>query len=136
MANEIKSKLAFINYRVKEVILKQNDNFKNPGEPIDIVFNLNHETIKNENEMKIILKVEVFKDAEEKNYPFYMSVTLEGNFETEGDDIERFEINGIALLYPYVRAIISTYTANSNMPTLILPPINVGNYYKSKKQEN
>lgn len=136
MSNEIKSKLAFISYKVKEVILKQNDNFKNPGEPINIVFDLKHETIKQENSMKILLKVEVFKNAEEKNYPFYMSATLEGNFETEGEDIERFEINGIALLYPYLRAIISTYTANSNMPTLILPPINVGNYYKSYKQKN
>ena len=135
MSNEIKSKLAFINYKVKEVILKQNNNFKNPREPINVVFYLNHETIQKENNMKIILKVEVFKNAEEKNYPFYMKVELEGNFETEGEDIERFEINGIALLYPYVRAIVSTYTANSNMPTLILPPINVGNYYKTKKQQ-
>ena len=63
-----------------------------------------------------------------------MSVTIEGKFKTEGDDIEKFEINGIALLFPYLRSIISTYTANSNMPTLILPPINVGNYYKEHKK--
>lgn len=136
MSNEIKSKLSFINYKVKEVILKQNDGFKNPGEPIDVIFNLKHETIKNGSNMKIILKVEVFENAEENNYPFNMVVVLEGNFETEGEDIERFEINGIALLYPYVRAIISTYTANSNMPTLILPPINVGAYYNKQKMKN
>ena len=136
MSNEIKSKLSFINYKVKEVILKQNDSFKNTGEPIDVIFKLKHETIKNDSNMKIILKVEVFENAEENNYPFNMCVTLEGNFETEGEDIERFEINGIALLYPYVRAIISTYTANSNMPTLILPPINVGAYYNKQKTKN
>ena len=72
--------------------------------------------------------------AEENNYPFYLKTVLEGEFEIEGDDIEKFEINGISLLYPYVRSIISTYTANSNIPTLVLPPINVINYYKNNKE--
>ena len=134
MSNEVKNKLAFVNYNVKEVILKENDKFQNLGEPIAIGFDLSHKTITNKNNMKIILKTEIFKNAEENNYPFYMSVTIEGNFKTEGDDIEKFEINGIALLFPYLRAIISTYTANSNMPTLILPPINVGNYYRKHKE--
>ncbi len=133
MSNEIKSKLIFIDYKVKEVILRRNDNFESDGSPVDVAFDIKHKTVKKDNDMKIILEVEVFKEAEEKNYPFYIKVILEGNFETEGEDIERFEINGIALLYPYIRAIISTYTANSNIPTLILPPINVANYYKSKK---
>ena len=134
MSNEIKSKLAFVNYKVKEVILRENDKFQNSVEPIEIGFDLTHKTIKEENNMKIILKTEIFKNAEKNNYPFYMSVTIEGKLKTEGDDIEKFEINGIALLFPYLRSIISTYTANSNMPTLILPPINVGNYYKEHKK--
>ena len=29
MSNEIKSKLAFVNYKVKEVILRENDKFQN-----------------------------------------------------------------------------------------------------------
>ena len=88
--------------------------------------------------MKINLILTIFDKAEENNYPFYMKTVLEGKFALEGDNIETFEINGIALLYPYIRSIISTYTANSNMPTLILPPINVANYYKNskKKKEN
>lgn len=130
MKNEVKSKLSFINYKVKEVILKQNDSFHNNDTPIEIDFNLEHETNISNNRMKIKLVVTVFDNAEEKNYPFYMKITLEGDFIVEGEDITIFEINGIALLYPYIRAIISTYTANSNIPTLILPPINVAHYYK------
>ena len=138
MQNEIKSKLSFISYRVKEVILKQNDNFQNKAKPINVDFKLEHNTDISDNIMKINLILTIFDKAEENNYPFYMKTVLEGKFALEGDNIETFEINGIALLYPYIRSIISTYTANSNMPTLILPPINVANYYKNskKKKEN
>lgn len=138
MQNEVKSKLSFINYKVKEVILKQNDSFHNTEKPIKIEFNIEHETNISNNKMKIKLIVTVFDNAEENNYPFYMKIVLEGDFVVEGENIAMFEVNGIALLYPYIRAIISTYTANSNIPTLILPPINVANYYqkhnKTKKE--
>lgn len=140
MSNEVKSKLSFIKYKVKEVSLKQNDSFKIiDNKPIDIEFKLNHETEFLDNKMKLKLSVIVFDDAEKNNFPFYMKVVLEGDFIVEGADISTFEINGIAILYPYIRAIISTYTANSNIPTLILPPINVANYYQkhnNTKKEN
>ncbi|MCI8654583.1 MAG: hypothetical protein HFJ48_01730 [Clostridia bacterium] len=129
-----KSKLRFIDYQVKEVILKQNDKFINDKEEIDIDFDLKHMTNIKDNRMKIKLEIVIFDETEEKNYPFYMKTVLEGNFAIEGQDIEKFEINGISLLYPYVRAIISTYTANSNIPTLILPPINVIEYYNKRKE--
>lgn len=129
-----KSKLRFIDYQVKEVILKQNDKFINDKEEIDIDFDLKHTTNVKDNRMKIKLEIVIFDETEEKNYPFYMKTVLEGNFAIEGQDIEKFEINGISLLYPYVRAIISTYTANSNIPTLILPPINVIEYYNKRKE--
>ena len=130
MQNDIKSKLSFINYQVKEVLLKQNDSFNSDGQPIEVKFDVEHETEISNNIMKINLIVTIFNNAEENNYPFYIKVKLEGKFGVEGDNIEMFEINGIALLYPYVRSIISTYTANSNIPTLILPPINIHEYYK------
>ncbi|MCI8699748.1 MAG: hypothetical protein HFJ47_00200 [Clostridia bacterium] len=133
MDKVVKSKLRFINYQIKEVVLKQNDKFTNDKEEIDIDFDLKHTTNISDNRMKIKLEIIVFDEAEAKNYPFYMKTVLEGNFAIEGEDIEKFEINGISLLYPYVRAIISTYTANSNIPTLILPPINVIEYYKKRK---
>ena len=68
---------------------------------------------------------EIFKDAEKNNYPFEMTVSLTGKFECEGEEPEKFSKNAIAILYPYVRAIVSTYTANANVNALILPAINV-----------
>ena len=137
MNSDIKSKLCFINYSVNKVILEKNNEFQKTDKPIEVDFNLEHKTIFNNsnNKMNIILDLKVFDNAKINNFPFYMNINLEGEFITEGDNIEAFEINGIALLYPYIRSIVSTYTANSNIPTLILPSINVAAYYENNKKK-
>lgn len=136
MDNKVKSRLSFINYEVEKVILEKNQMFKSEGKPISISFDIEHNTKIHDNSMRIELIVTIFEKANENNLPFYMQVILDGYFEIEGDNIEVFEMNGIALLFPYIRAIVSTYTANANMPTLVLPPINVANYYKEYKEKN
>lgn len=133
MDKNINSKLSFFGYYVKEVSFKMNDSFKSSDEPVKIKSSLNHITKIEEDKMYIELNLSVFDNMEENNYPFEMKVKLVGQFAIQGDNIQKFEINGIAILYPYLRAIVSTYTANSNIPTLILPPINVSTYIKNKK---
>ena len=46
--------------------------------------------------------------------------------------IRDFEANAIAILFPYMRAIISTYTANANVAPVIIPPMNINAYLKEK----
>lgn len=41
--------------------------------------------------------------------------------------------NSIAILFPYVRSLITSYTANSNVPPLIIPPINVSKMVEDDK---
>ena len=52
------------------------------------------------------------------------------------DDITRYEANAIAIMYPYLRAIVSTYTASANIAPVILPAINVNAMLKRNKEEN
>lgn len=134
MDEKIKSRMSFINYKVKTVILKENEKYINDGKPLPVKMDLSHKTNINKGNMKIDITVKIFNEAEKNNFPFYMEVIVEGFFSVEGDEVERFEVNGISLLYPYIRSIVSTYTANSNLPTLILPPINVMHYYKMSKE--
>jgi len=58
-----------------------------------------------------------------------LSVEVWGFFEVIEEAIDKVrqfaEINSVAILFPYVRALISTITANANIPPVILPPINV-----------
>ena len=76
--------------------------------------------------MEVNLEVRIFEQAEEKNYPFEMLIDITGFFAIMNNNEKiDFKPNAVAILYPYVRAIVSTYTANANVPPLILPPINV-----------
>ena len=134
MKNEkIKSVLNFINYKVNEVRFKENKGFNEKEEDIEINFDVNadYEKIDN-NSLLVTLILEVFKDSEENNYPFSMYVELTGFFKICEDidpEIKDFieKKNTVAILFPYARAIVSTYTASANIPPLILPPINVNN---------
>lgn len=130
------SSLRFINYIVNEVNFKSN-RVKDDKKVWKLTFDITNNTKinKERNKMEITLKVNVFKGQEES--PFNMEVELIGYFELDGeDDITRYEANAIAIMYPYLRAIISTYTASANVSPVILPAINVNAMLKRKKEEN
>ena len=58
------------------------------------------------------------------------------NYREMGDaKIKDFEANAIAILFPYIRAIISTYTANANVAPVIIPPMNINVYLRKKYSE-
>lgn len=130
------SSLRFINYIVNEVNFKSN-RVKDDKKVWKLTFDITNNTKinKERNKMEITLKVNVFKGQEES--PFNMEVELIGYFELDGeDDIIRYEANAIAIMYPYLRAIVSTYTASANVSPVILPAINVNAMLKRKKEED
>ena len=130
------SSLRFINYIVNEVKFKSN-RVKNDERVWKLTFDIKNSTKinKERNKMEIILRVNVFKGQEES--PFNMEVELIGYFELDGeDDITRYEANAIAIMYPYLRAIVSTYTASANVSPVILPAINVNAMLKRRKGED
>lgn len=133
---EYKSLLIFNGYKVNEVIFNNNDKFKNEksGIPFDIKIKSNME--KNGQKMNINLITKVYENAIEKNYPFSMTVNITGNFECKEEKPEMFYKNAIAIMYPYIRAIVSTYTALANINPLILPPINVNKLIEEQEKED
>lgn len=120
--DKFKSKLIFNKYIVKEIKFKYNENFKE--KPVEILFNISKNIKYENNKMNVDLKVDIFEDNDK--YPFYMTVSIRGYFsiENNGEKIN-FEPNAVAILYPYIRSIVSTYTAEANVMPLILPVINV-----------
>ena len=84
--------------------------------------------------MQIRLSVNIFKGIVDA--PFYMDVTITGDFRLNGEeDISKYEANAIAIMYPYLRAIVSTYTSSANINPLILPAINVNAMLENSKKE-
>lgn len=126
------SSLKFLNYTVNKVnFLANNQADKEEGWKLNFDIKNTTKTNKEKNRMSITLSVDVFKGVEDA--PFYMDAEITGYFELEGEDnILRYEANAIAIMYPYLRAIISTYTSVANVAPIILPAINVNAMLKRK----
>lgn len=139
MEHQNRSVLKFNRYIVKEIKYRANEAFTAPDKKFPIEFDFDAFTyISDDNQaMEVELNVDIFKDAEKKNYPFEMSVCIKGFFSMEmvGDSIQDFKANAIAILFPYIRAIISTYTANANVEPIILPPMNINAYLRKKQNK-
>ena len=135
--DNIISILRFVDYTVDHVEFTRNSSFE--SESVNISFSINHKIKWNGSDAHVTLDLEVFKDAQTNNYPFSISVSVTGHFQVEDAEPELIQrlLNGnaIAILFPYLRALVSTYTANANLPALILPPINVANYLQQKQEE-
>lgn len=136
-----KSSLRFIDYYVEEVQFYNNKFFQEKSVELD--FNISHSieyTQDENNTFLVTLNITIFDNAKENNYPFTMNVSITGVFQTNIEDtnsIKNFaEINSIAILFPYLRSIVSTYTANANIQPLILPPINVVNMLKENNEND
>ena len=136
-----KSSLRFIDYYVEEVQFYNNNFFEEKSVELD--FNISHSieyTQDENNTFLVTLNIVIFDNAKENNYPFTIKVSITGVFQTNIEDtksIKNFaEINSIAILFPYLRSIVSTYTANANIQPLILPPINVVNMLKENNEND
>ncbi|HCQ3487930.1 TPA: protein-export chaperone SecB [Staphylococcus aureus] len=108
-------------------------------------------SIKN-NKLKPKLECNVLRSKEEKtkfnirlnieigdenfiNYDFFVSVSIIGDFETDENIDSDLVPNAIAILFPYLRSLISDLTSKGNKKPLILPPINVNDLLKNAKVE-
>ena len=82
-------------------------------------------------EALVILNLSVFKSAEFKDVPFSISVKIEGLFKWDEDLESKKELldimlkqNAPAVLYGYLRPMITLVTVEANMPPLVIPLMN------------
>lgn len=136
MSIQNRSVLRFKNYIVKEIQYKINNKFNDENEKVALDFSFDHgvEYFDEQKCMEVELTVYIFTNAQKNNYPFEMKVSLTGFFEVEARDfdIRMFESNALAIMFPYLRALVSTYTANANLAPVILPAMNINAYLRNK----
>lgn len=139
MEHKYKSVLQFKKYIVKEIYYQANESYiACDGDiPLDFDFDAQSYFSEDNKKMEIELRADVFNNSIQKNYPFEMSVSIKGFFciETGDEELRNFEANAIAILFPFIRAIVSTYTANANIVPVILPPMNINAYLKEKNSK-
>ncbi len=136
MSEQVKSTLTFDEYSVSEMVFKRNYEF-DANQEVDLSFSLNGSANISENldEAWLDIICTVFKEEfENGEAPFYLKIGMTGKFglrvKEEELDIQSFQMNGMAILLPYLRSLITSFTSQSGMSPIILPPINVYNAFK------
>ena len=109
-----------VEFELKNEFFTQND-FKY-DQAIDIQQNFNAE---NNRFVEVLLNIKIANEKESFNF----LLSIRGGFEANKEMPEElfrslYTVNAPAILYPFARAIITTYTAQANIPPIILPAVN------------
>ncbi len=120
--------------RLNSVLYETNKGFNFEGSlPLEIKNTVN--IIKGEEEQAleaiIVLKIDIFDKEEFADAPFKMNVEIEGCFTWDKELSEKDELlnrllkqNAPAILYSYIRPLITLITVEASMPPLVLPLMN------------
>lgn len=84
--------------------------------------------------MQVTLRTIVFW-SEGDNFddaPLKVTVEIVGRFESDSEINMKWEVNALAILFPYVRSIISSFTSQTGRTPVILPTINVASMLKQQ----
>lgn len=122
--------LNFLGYKLREIEYRNKNKDEKEGE-------INIGIATNSKKDKDILQLMVTIVNNEN----FFKVVMLGIFElsenlTEVEKEKFLNINGAAILYPYIRSLISNITAFDSPQAQILPTINFQKMYNNKKSEN
>ncbi len=131
------SKFVFLGYRVFKIECLIDDAFgATPEEMRQNVKVVNKLDKKDHRLAEVILQISV----ESKSGSFKFNLEMKGGFRgndsmTDGVFKKLCSVNAPAILYPYARSIVASYTALANIPTITLPVATfVGRLEKDKKK--
>ena len=138
------SELLLLKYQVDKVEFAFNENFdftKDESIQLNQKFGRDFKKIdKDHCKVTIGLFIEQMEDIP---MPFTLKVEVSGIFQLkdwENNSLDLMKTNTIAILYPFLRALVATLTSNANVPPYILPVFNVISWFekneKKEKMEN
>lgn len=136
----MKAMLQFKKFKVLEMQYKSSftTNFEEEISPsFGIQVSLNEE---NSKQAVVRLEVEIGEENQESDY---LKVIIAGffTFETEAEEVsddviyQYYEINGTAILFPYLRSIVSDLTSKGDDSPIILPTLNIPAMLKARAEE-
>ncbi len=91
-----------------------------------------------DNSVQINLTTNVFfseqgKSEQFEQSPYRFSVEIAGRFDSETIWHTEWEANALVILFPYIRAIVSSVSAQSGREPVILPTINLAQMFDNNK---
>lgn len=139
IAMQANSSLSLNKYIVKNIHFSINESFQfNQHVTIEINPEFTRQIRKiDENNALVNL---VFKIKNENlDLPFSLEVDIEGLFHLENwehpDSVSLMVTNSIAILFPYLRSLVSTVTANANISPYLIPVMNINALFDQNKEE-
>lgn len=110
-------------FRVEEISFKLNKDAVAAGTRFKVFPKLNI-TLNNAEKSLFLIMTTVIDKNQETPPPFELTATISGSFTIIADaDLELRKAESATILYPYLRALVSTVTANANVPPYQLPLI-------------
>ena len=131
--NKNKSVLTFHDYYVIKMEYNKNVGFISDGNQLDVTLQFLHDVLKTETNYEVTLGVKILA-SEELPTPFNIEVIIIGVFSLEVEDDVFIKENAVAILFPYLRSIVTTITANANIAPLVLPTVNVAEMLATKEE--
>ncbi len=120
------SEFKFLGYRISEIRCLIDDNFGKIDESLkhDIKIE-NNFSKKDPKFVEVVLNITVNSESEK----LFFFIKIKGGFQAsdEMDDSlfkKLSQQNAPAILFPFARSIITSYTAQANIPPIILPSVN------------
>lgn len=126
------SVLTFLEQRVEKVDFWLNEDYVERDEDINVSmsFSKSIKRLAEPDRALLNLELRIFDGTREKNYPFYLHVSVSGLFGlssmiNSGEFDKLIKVNAVAILFPYVRSLVTNITASAGIRPLLLPLINV-----------
>ena len=136
--NIIPSKIEFLGYNVKKAIfINQKEGLRDGAEyTLTPKFSRAIQQ-RSDNEYALSLGLLIEANEEENALPFTIEIIIEGTFRiTDVEDKEKsLKVNAVAILFPYIRATLSTFTALMNINPILLPTINLVAMFEENEKE-
>ncbi|HRY78505.1 MAG TPA: protein-export chaperone SecB [Candidatus Izemoplasmatales bacterium] len=126
-------------YSVEKIDFHLNKNF-NPKATPTISLNPDfRRNIRKIDENKALVELTVIIQTKEVQLPFYLEVTIGGLFTLEHWEESENTLNlmknqTIAILFPLIRSLVTVVTANSNIPPLMLPLLDVAALFEESEK--
>jgi preprotein translocase subunit SecB len=137
--NPEKSSLQFLGYRVLFLHLDTASYIPEENIELDIEHSLRISKPSDPGDDKdygIVLTVGISNKEKSLN----LEVGISGGFSIQGDlddeaKTKLVQKNGVAILYPYLRAFVSTLTIQAGIPPIVLPTVNLTRAFEKEPHE-
>lgn len=124
---KVKASINFKRYFINEIKFKLNNNEKDQNN-IDLQFNGNTTIYHEKNEAAVSLICIMGENESDSPFSLYVSITGLFDYQSDMKDDKLQKLittNATAILFPYLRAMVTNITSNAGISPVILPTLNI-----------